>query len=167
MTSDHPVGDCAKVSVHVAVPVDAAFALFTDEIDLWWKQGPRYRIAGRRRGQLTFEAGARGRLFETFETAQGPRTFEVGRVTTWEPPRVIAFEWRGVNYAADEKTFVEIRFEDARGGTVVTVRHWGFAALRDDHPVRHGLTGAAFIRMVGLWWGDLAASLREQAARRA
>jgi hypothetical protein len=45
----------------------------------------------------------------------------------------------------------------------VTVHHRGWSALPEDHPARHGLTGAAFARMVGLWWGDLLTALREHA----
>jgi hypothetical protein len=30
-----------------------------------------------------------------------------------------------------------------------------------DHPARHGLEGAPFNRLIGLWWGDQMASLRE------
>jgi hypothetical protein len=48
-------------------------------------------------------------------------------------------------------------------GTLVTVHHRGWSALPEDHPARHGLTGAAFARMVGLWWGDLLTALREHA----
>jgi hypothetical protein len=59
-----------------------------------------------------------------------------------------------------------VRFEPSRSGTLVTVRHAGWSALPPDHPVRHGLTGAEFSRMIGLWWGDLMASLREHAAGR-
>ncbi len=61
--NDAPPGDCATVAVHVALPRDQAFEVFTREIDLWWKRGPRYRIAGRRRGTLCFEEGLGGRLF--------------------------------------------------------------------------------------------------------
>jgi hypothetical protein len=48
----------------------------------------------------------------------------------------------------------------------VTVTHRGWASLRPDHPVRHGHEVPAFIRMMGLWWGDLLTSLREHAAER-
>lgn len=37
-------GDKATVSVLVAVPPADAFAIFTTEIDLWWRQGPKFRI---------------------------------------------------------------------------------------------------------------------------
>jgi hypothetical protein len=33
--------------------------------------------------------------------------------------------------------------------------------LRPDHPARHGLANEAFIRMIGLWWGEQMTSLRE------
>jgi hypothetical protein len=48
----------------------------------------------------------------------------------------------------------------------VTLRHPGFAALREGHPARHGLEGAAMSRMIGLWWGDLLSGLREHVATR-
>jgi hypothetical protein len=67
-------GDSASASVYVAAAPPDAFDVFTREIDLWWRQGPAYRIAGRRRGQIHFEEGVGGRLFESFEE----RTFEVG-----------------------------------------------------------------------------------------
>ncbi|MEO6326693.1 MAG: SRPBCC domain-containing protein, partial [Thermoanaerobaculia bacterium] len=154
-------GDAATVSVFVGVEPAVAFDVFTREIDLWWRQGPRFRIAGKRRGQLNFEPGIGGRLFETFEGGTGVHTVEVGRVTTWDPPFSLELEWRGVNFKPDEKTFVAVRFEPKRDGTLVTVRHRGWSALPAEHPVRHGLVGVAFSRMMGMWWGDLMTSLRE------
>jgi uncharacterized protein YndB with AHSA1/START domain len=155
-------GDSASVSVYVAVAPPDAFEVFTREIDLWWRQGPAYRIAGRRRGQIHFEEGVGGRLFESFDQ----RTFEVGRVTAWDPPGRLAFEWRGVNFKPDEKTLVEVSFAPQREGTVVTVRHSGFASLPPDHPVRHGRQGADFARELGMWWAGLMRSLREHVAAR-
>jgi uncharacterized protein YndB with AHSA1/START domain len=159
-------GDSARVSVLVAVAPADAFDVFTREIDLWWRTGPQYRIAGRRRGALCIEAGLGGRLFETFEVHGAPRTIEVGRVTLWEPPRRLALEWRGVDFAPHEKTLVEVDFDPAGDGTLVQVRHSGWSALRDDHPARHGKVGADFARMIGMWWGSLLSSLREHAAER-
>ena len=154
-------GDVAKVSVFVRVTPEDAFDVFTREIDAWWRQGPRYRIAGKRRGTLFIEGGLGGRLFETFELPTGPKTIEIGKVTVWDPPRRLELEWRNANFAPNEKTFVEITFESVRDGTQVTVRPYGWSALPDDHPARHGLTGPAFARMMGMWWGSLMTSLRE------
>jgi uncharacterized protein YndB with AHSA1/START domain len=158
-------GDAATVSVQVGVsPIDA-FQVFTQEIDLWWRTGPKYRVAGKRRGTLFFEPGVGGRLFETFDQPSGAaRTIEVGRVTSWEPPARLALEWRGVSYKPHEKTFVEVSFEPMGKGTLVTVTHRGWSALPDDHPARHGLVGAPFIRHIGMWWGELMTSLRERVA---
>lgn len=157
-----PPGDGATVTVSVRVPPAEAFEIFTQEIDLWWRRGPAYRIAGRRPGALAFEPGVGGRLFETVELASGPRLFEMGRILVWDPPQALAFEWRGVNFrAGDPSTRVDVTFRAVGDSTLVTVRHAGFAALRDDHPVRHGRTGAAFSRWIGRWWGDLASGLRE------
>ena len=154
-------GDSATVSVFVRVPPADAFEVFTKEIDRWWRTGPRFRIAGKRRGTIFFEEGVGGRMFETFELSTGPRTLEVGKVTTWDPPARLELEWRGVNFAPGESTEVELAFEPAPGGTQVTLVHRGFAALRSDHPVRHGQPVPAFIRGMGLWWGGQMQSIQQ------
>jgi len=159
-----PPGDAARVSVLVAVPPEEAWDVFTKETDLWWRQGPRFRIGGARRGALGFEPGPGGRLFETFGEPPAARTFTVGRILAWEPPSLLEMEWRGVNFKPHESTRVTVRFERKDGGTLVTVLHRGWSALPADHPARHGLAGAAFARMIGLWWGDLLTALRERCA---
>ncbi len=158
--------DSAAASVHVAVGPEDAFEVFTREIDLWWRHGPKFRIAGKRPGRLVFECQLGGRLFETVELDSGARTFVTGTVVAWDPPRRLAIEWRGVNFAEHEKTLVEVTFTPAGEGTMVRVEHRGWSSLRDDHPARHGLVGAPFSRMIGMWWGDLASSLREHVATR-
>lgn len=160
-------GDSAAASVFVRVARADAFEIFTSELDLWWRTGPKYRIAGRRRGRLFIEPKLGGRLFETFELSAGSRTVEVGKVTLFDPPGRLELEWRGVNFAPHEKTFVEVSFEEQGEGTMVTVRHRGWSALPDDHPARHGKVGADFARMIGLWWGGLLTSLREHVDQRA
>jgi hypothetical protein len=71
-----------------------------------------------------------------------------------------------VNFAPGEQTEVEVSFEPRPNGTLVTVTHRGWGGIRADHPARHGLDVVAFIRMMGLWWGDLLTSLREYLAHR-
>lgn len=104
-----------------------------------------------------------GRLFETYDSPAGPRVAETGRVTLWEPPTRLVFEWQGVNFAPDERTEVEVAFEPSASGTLVTVTHRGWSRIRPDHPARHGPETAAIVRMLGLWWGELLTSLREHA----
>lgn len=150
-------GDRVAVSVTVDATPDVAFDIFTTETDLWWRRGPAYRIAGRQPGIIAFTPGIGGALTETF----GEQVFTTGTVTAWDPPRALGFEWRGVNFAPGESTRVHITFEPVPAGTRVTVVHTGWAALRPDHPVRHGQPVAAFIRNTGMWWGGLLTAFRE------
>lgn len=159
-------GDQCRVSVLVKVDPDVAFRVFTEEIDAWWLRGLRYRIAGRRKGIIRIEPGVGGRLFESLESGSATRVIETGRVTAWEPPSRLVFDWRAVNFAPHETTEVEVTFEPAPrrpDATVVTVTHRGWSKIRPDHPARHGLDVAAFLRMMGLWWGELLSSLGEHA----
>jgi uncharacterized protein YndB with AHSA1/START domain len=157
-------GDQARVSVLVAVEPGDAFRIFTEEIDQWWRRGLKYRVAGKRRGIIHIEPGVGGRLYESFEAPSGTRVVETGRVTAWEPPARFVFEWRAINFTPPEKTEVEVLFEERPSGTLVTVTHRGWSKIRPDHPARHGLEVAPFIRMMGLWWADLMTSMREHAA---
>lgn len=158
-------GDQARVTVTVAVPPAEAFRIFTQDIDLWWRRGRRFRNAPGERGLVCIEPGIGGRLFESFDTDDGERVVEIGRTRIWQPPQRLVFEWRAVNFAPHEKTEVEVGFEPCDCGTRVTVVHRGWADIRPDHPARHGQDVPSFVRMIGMWWGDLLGSLRRQAAQ--
>jgi uncharacterized protein YndB with AHSA1/START domain len=166
MSATRPPGDAARVSVYVAIPPARAWDVFTKETDLWWRQGPRYRFGGTRRGVLAFEPGAGGRLFETFGEPPDARTFTVGRILAWNPPSLLDLEWRNTNFRVHESTRVSVFFAAQGDGTLVTVHHRGWAALPADHPTRHGLEGAAFVRMIALWWGEILKALREHVAEK-
>lgn len=157
--------------MRVAVSPAAAFAVFTEEIDLWWRTGPRFRLGRRGPGRLHLEPGVGGRLFETFPGGGGPgapasHTVVVGRVTRWDPPAGLALEWRSANFQPGERTFVEVAFEAAGEGTLVTVHHHGWSTLPGGHPARHGREGAEVSRMIGRFWGDLLSALREHLEQR-
>ena len=168
MTRGGPLaaGDQAKVAVSLAVAPDIAFSVFTEEIDLWWRRGLRFRVAGAKRGIIHMEPRVGGRLFESFDGVAGERVIETGRVTAWEPPRRLVFDWRTTNFAPEERTEVEVTFEPNGAGTLVTVVHRGWSRIRGNHPVRHGLDVPGFLRMKGLWWSDLMVSLRAHLAER-
>jgi uncharacterized protein YndB with AHSA1/START domain len=127
-------GDQAKVSVTVAVPPAAAFRVFTEEIDAWWRRGLRFRVAGSRRGIIRLEPGVGGRLLESFDGERGPRVVQTGEVTCWEPPSRLVLRWRNVNFAPTEVTTVEVTFVDRGAATDVTVLHRGWAALPAESP---------------------------------
>lgn len=152
--------DRARVTTFVAVDPTDAFDVFTTEIDLWWRRGPAFRAGGPGGSLLRFEdsGGAGKRLVEIDPDAGSARL--IGRVLAWEPGARLVFEWRGANFADDEVTEVEVLFEALGRGTRITLEHRGWAAIRGDHPVRHGQVGHGFTDMIGRWWGDLATALR-------
>jgi activator of Hsp90 ATPase-like protein len=177
--------DSVRVSVFVRVAPAAAFAVFTEEIDRWWRRGPAYRIAGRSPGAMHLETRLGGRIFEAYDEG---RLHEVGSVVAWQPPEHFAFTWRLIPRGASppappaepagspppislrsntftrvETTRVDVRFAPRNGGTEVTLEHSGWSAIPDDHPVRHGRTGSAFLGNLGQWWAGLLTSLRELA----
>ena len=157
-------GDETRVTVGVAVPPDEAFRVFTEEVNLWWRRGRRFRNAPGEAGIVCIEPGPGGRLFESFDTPAGERVVEMGRTLVWQPPQRLVLQWRAVNFAPDEHTEVEVLFRPVGRGTEVTVVHRGWAAIRADHPVRHGQPPQPFLRMMGLWWGDLLTSMRLRAS---
>ena len=154
----------ATVAVRVAVPPEVAFEVFTREIDQWWRRGPKYRHAGGAQASIHIEPAVGGRVFEAWRSGGEEREFELGRVIRWEPPGLLAFTWRNATFSPVESTEVVVTFAAAGAGTLVTVRHHGWEALRDDHPVRHGQNDAEFARSLGMWWGDQLSSLRERLA---
>jgi uncharacterized protein YndB with AHSA1/START domain len=148
------------VTTFVAVSPAQAFELFTRDIALWWGRGPRFRFSGADDGELRFEEGDRRRLVQAF--ANGSPPFVVGDVLAWEPGLRLLFEWRLSNFAPGDSTEVEVRFEPSGEGTRVVLEHRGLAALRPDHPARHGQSGQDFTDRIGLWWGELLGSYRQR-----
>jgi uncharacterized protein YndB with AHSA1/START domain len=157
---ERPSGDQARVSVAVAVPPEVAFDIFTNEIDRWWRRGPRFRQAGHRGGFIRLEPGVGGRLFESIEGGDDEHLMVVGHVRVWEPPSRVIFTWRNSTFKSDQSTEVEVTFSPAPRGTLVTVTHRGWSSLPPDHPARHGLPTAAFVRSIGVWWADQLTSMR-------
>lgn len=153
-------GDQARVTALVAVPIGRAFELFTEDIDRWWRRGPRFRHLGELNGTLRLEGERGGRFYEFHDGPAGRVEFIIGTVLVWEPPTRLLLSWRNRNFAPGEVTEVEVLFRPSGADTEVVVTHRGWAALRPDHPARHGQTGPAFARATGLWWADLLGALR-------
>ncbi len=148
------MSDTPKIEVTTVVDADpmTAFEVFTAEVDVWWKRGPRFRPAIRGPGVLQFEPGVGGRLLEIYEDES---TFVFGRVNVWAPGERLVFELIGREFGAGESTEVEVRFEPAGGKTRVTVVHRGWERFPEDHPARHGFSEAAFHDVMSAWWAEL------------
>jgi len=154
--------ETARVTTFVEVAPEDAFEVFTAEVDIWWRRGPRFRGGGPA-SEIRFDRDAQGyRLIEQ----SASESFEIGRVRVWEPGKRLVLDYRLRNFAPGERTEVEVRFEAADKGTRVTLEHRGWDTIRRDHPARHGLSGEAFSSMIGLHWGDLVTAYRQRARAR-
>ena len=156
------MSDAIRVTTLVAVDPATAFEIFTEEIDSWWRRGPRFRWLTSAEGRLRFEPGEGGRLVEEGDGD----AFEVGRVQVWRPPERLVFDFRARSFEPGQRTEVEVAFAAEGEGTRVTVEHRGWEALAPEHPVRHGLDATAFDNMMGVWWGDLLFSVQRHARAR-
>lgn len=149
----------ASVSVSVTVPLDpmAAFRLFTEEVDLWWKHGQAYRFRARLGSVMRFEGGAGGRLVE--EYGQGKER-EFGRITAWVPGERLAIAMQEPRYREPVVTDVAVTFVKVPEGTRVTITHSGLERLVPEHPARHGLPDQPFFMMRAQWWQAQLEALR-------
>ena len=118
-------------STRVALGGDAAFRVFTDDIDRWWRRDP-----ARPDAVVQFQGD---RLISV--SADGAEL--VAEVARWRPPTLVELRWLGPH--AKDGDVVVLEFAPDRSGTRVTVRHRqiGMASGRAG-------TGGA-----GLWWADL------------
>ena len=122
-----------RVTVHVNAVPEAAFAVFTDEIDTWYVRDRHTFADPDLAVGIRFEPGVGGRLIEVHDRGTGEGR-EMGRITAWEPGRRLAF-------VDGPGTEVEVSFEAAGGQTRVTLEHRGLERLRPDLAERHARHG--------------------------
>jgi uncharacterized protein YndB with AHSA1/START domain len=147
--------DQARVAMAVRGTPEQVFTAFTQEINLWWQRGPRFRSSPGEQGLICMESGIGGRVFESW-IAEGKETvIEIGRITHWHPPHGLGFTWRNANFAPSEQTLVDVAFTANGTNTLVTVTHKGWSAVRANHPARHGQESRAFLAGLGGWWANL------------
>jgi len=113
------------VGITLEVEPEEAFRLFTEEVDLWWQRGVKFRFRPKAHGTMKFEPGEGGRLVEIYDDAKGD-LYEVGRILVWEPGVRLVFEWRGPNFRDGQVTEVDIRFKPVEAGTRVVLEHRGW-----------------------------------------
>lgn len=108
-------------SVTVAVPPARAFELFTSRMGAWWRVGRT--VGAKPHVAIVIEPQPGGRWFE--RDADGGET-DWGRVIAWEPPGRVLLAWHldaTFTFDPDLATEVEIGFEPAGEGTLVTLTH--------------------------------------------
>lgn len=101
-------------SIALACPVEHAFEVFVDKVDLWWPRGHRHN----RDGVLRLEPRENGALIER---ARDGSERAMARVTAIEPPTRLELDWYPGASAAP--TSVEILFARSATGTEITVTH--------------------------------------------
>ena len=130
----------------------------------WWRQGRASGSPAAGRAALPSRAASGGGSSRLGRRVARARSRSVLAPGTAAQPRL---EWRGVNFKPHEKTLVEVSFRRSARHA----RHRAPLRLErppDDHPARHGLVGADFSRMMGLWWRspDGSARARQRAGLR-
>lgn len=149
----------SKVFLALRVPADPmrTFEVFTQEIALWWQPSELFQVSHAGDGRLAFEPGAGGRLFTTFDDGS---TFEIGRVSVWEPGKRLVFAWRQASFSAEQSTEVEVRFEAAGEETRVSVEHRAWDAIPRQAAARHGFPLQATLERAAEWWRGSLGALR-------
>jgi hypothetical protein len=131
----------SAVRHEVTVPIDRerAFELFTEEIGTWWPSDT-HKIA---EGPVTevFEAREGGRWYELAEDGS---QCTVGTILEWDPPSRFLMTWELTpphwqrETDLERATKIEVRFDEADGGTRVALEHRGFEAYGEAGATMRG-----------------------------
>jgi uncharacterized protein YndB with AHSA1/START domain len=116
----------APVEKSIVVPwaPSAAFRRFTEGIGEWWPL-QTHSVSRSPDATAAVEGRVGGRLYET---APDGAEHLWGTVTTWDPPRRLAFTWHP-GRDADTRQEVEITFRPEGDGTRVDLVHAGWERL--------------------------------------
>lgn len=121
-----PTTDAVRKSIEVLVPVERAWAVFTEEMSTWWPLATH--SIGADQGSLpdavVVEGRAGGSIYETV----GDDRREWGVVAEWDPPSRIAVDWVVGGAVATRWTAT---FTPTARGTRVDLVHAGFEAHGD------------------------------------
>lgn len=117
-------------SLHVRMDPPEAFALFTEDIALWWPVATHSRSAenGALPMALVFHTGPEGRIEETLVTGEVAIWADV---TAWVPSQTLGLTWR-LSHGGALPTQIAVRFDGAGRGTKITLIHSGWDAAGDE-----------------------------------
>ena len=152
----------ATAEVHVEATPDEAFAIFTDEIGLWWRTDTPYWNDRERGRSVRIEPGVGGRFVEIYDLETGAG-FEVGRVTAWEPGNRLALTWTQAGWPEGVATDIEVTFEPVAGGTRVRLEQTGFERVPDAEAYLGGYA-AGWTELLG-WFAERTSARRHDDRR--
>lgn len=121
------MADKIEKTVHVAVPPETAFRIFSERLDTWWPVESHSLSAqdGARPRAVTVDPRLGGAILETKPDGS---TAPWAVITEWTPNEKIALDWF-VGRDPSEATQVEILFLPEETGTRVILTHDGFDRL--------------------------------------
>jgi activator of HSP90 ATPase len=134
-----------------------AFEAFTREISSWWRPDALFQITARGDGELAFEPGVGGRLITRLNDGE---TFEIGRISVWEPGKHLVFGWRQASFSPAQSTEVEVRFEPVGNETRVSIEHRAWDTIPQRHVARHGFPEQVTLQRAAAWWRVSLCALR-------
>ncbi len=123
-----------RKSIKVERSPEISFRVFCEEIGRWWPKGPSFD--GKPLADMIIEGRIGGRFYERY--ADGTE-YEIGRVTVYQPPTVVAFTWRAPSW--ELATQVEIRFSAEGTGTRVELEHSGWEQAANIRKTRKSYEG--------------------------
>jgi uncharacterized protein YndB with AHSA1/START domain len=113
-----------RKSVVVAVPVEKAFQVFTEEAGSWWPLATK-SVGQEEAETLVFEPHSGGRVYERTRSGE---EHEWGQILAWEPPHRLVFTWHP-GRGAETSQEVEVRFTDSAADTRLDLEHRGWERL--------------------------------------
>jgi len=123
-----------RKSIRVERSPETAFQAFCEEIGQWWPKGPSF--GGKDMADLRLEEHVGGRFYQRYVDGT---EYDIGRVTAYQPPTLVAFTWRAPRW--DLATQVEVRFIAEGTGTRVELEHSGWEQDEKLRDARKGYDG--------------------------
>ena len=120
----NPNADEIVSEISIAAPAEKVFQAITDpaQVVRWWGQTGIYRCT-------EFQSDLRvGGKWRSAGIAAEGRPFEAkGEYLQIDPPKLLVYTWIA-SWTGDVRTVVRWELEGSRQGTLVRIRHTGFAA---------------------------------------
>jgi uncharacterized protein YndB with AHSA1/START domain len=103
-------GTSVRTSIDVEVPIERAFAIFTEEIGTWWN--PSHHILAAELAEMVFEPYVGGNIVDRGIDGSECRW---ARVLAYEPPTRVVFSWDinlqwQVETDPEKTSEIEVRF---------------------------------------------------------
>ena len=109
---------------------DHAFETWTAKIDRWWPKD--HSMSGDSECTIVIEGFVDGRILER---ASDGTEYDWGRVTLWEPPHKLGYEWFAGG-SPTEPTDVEVTFADQGESTFIHLVHSGWERFDTNRDVK-------------------------------